>query len=276
MSPGAILISALAILAWLLFAAACSALRRHSPRADIPGQLIWAVLVAYVHLMHRVRYSGLELIPRATPIPGAPGTWRNSPGPLIIVANHTAGIDPILLNRACSFDIRWMMLRTMMPPSLNWFWTWLGIIAVGPTGQDAQAARIAIRHLKDGGGGGGGVIGVFPEGGIERPHRHIMPFEPGIGLLVSRSKARVLLAVIDGTPKAPNAYLSLCIPSRSHVRFIALIDYAHTNLGAAEIAADLHERVRAALGWPLAAGWETPIARPTQSHATTDSGVKSA
>ena len=267
MPPGAILITSLALLTWLLFAAACHALHRRSPRADIPGQIVWAILVAYVHLVHRVRYQGLELIPRTHPIPDAPNGWRNASGPLIIVANHTAGIDPILLNRACPFDIRWMMLRTMMPPSLNWFWEWLGIIAVGPSGQDAQAARIAIRHIKD-----NGVIGVFPEGGIERPVRHVLPFESGVGLLVSRSKARVLLAVIDGTPNAPNAYLSLCMPSRSRVRFIALIDYAHTNLGAAQIAADLHERTRKALNWPLAPGWQSPPHAP----ATTDSGVKTA
>ena len=281
MSPGTILILCLALLAWLVFAAACHALHR-MPRRDVRGQLVWAVMLLVVRLIHRVRYTGLELIPPTEPTEESTNVWKRRPagGPLIIVANHTAGIDPLLIHAACPFHIRWMMLRTMMPPSLNWFWDWLGIIAVGPTSQDAQAARIAIRHLKDGSGGGGegggeggGVIGVFPEGGIARPYGCIMPFEPGVGLLVSRSKARVLLAVIDGTPDAPNAYLSLCLPSRARVRFLALIDYAHTDLGASEIAADLRERARRALNWPLASGWETP-SNPARPAATTDSGVK--
>lgn len=265
MSPAGQLLIGLAILAWLLFAAACGALRR-TPRRDVPGQLVWAALFLYVRLVHRVRYTGLGLAPRGRATDQNTHVWTHEGGPLIIVANHTAGVDPLLIHLACPYEIRWMMMRTMMPPAFDGFWEWMGVIAVGPSGQDAQAARVAIRHLKE-----GGVIGVFPEGGIERPARHVLPFEPGVGLLVTRTKARVLLAVIEGTPDAPNAYLSLFMPSRSRVRFVTLADYSETKLGAAEIAADLQARAAAALGWPTAAKSSTG---DPHTHRTTDSGGK--
>lgn len=265
MSPAAQILIGLALVAWLLFAAACSALRK-TPRRDVPGQLVWGVLFVYVRLMHRVRFTGLELVPRGQRTDPNTHLWKREGGPLIIVANHTAGIDPLLIQLACPYLIRWMMMRTMMPRALDGFFEWLGVIPVGPSGPDAQAARVAIRHLKE-----GGVIGVFPEGGIERPARHVLPFEPGVGLLVTRTKARVLLAVIDDTPDAPNAYMSLFMPSRSRVRFVTLADYSATTLGAAEIAADLHARAVRALGWPTAAGLRQDN---PDTHRTTDSGGK--
>ena len=46
------------------------------------------------------------------------------PGPLVVVGNHTAGIDPLLVQSACIFEIRWLMLSEMMVggPTLQALW----------------------------------------------------------------------------------------------------------------------------------------------------------
>ena len=98
----------------------------------------------------------------------------------------------------------------------------------------------------------GGAIGIFPEGGIERPARTLLPFQPGVGFVVRRTGARVLPVWIDGTPMAlPTAWASLVTPSRARVRYGDLIDYSGTKLSAEEIAKDLQRRYSDWSGWPL-------------------------
>jgi 1-acyl-sn-glycerol-3-phosphate acyltransferase len=95
----------------------------------------------------------------------------------------------------------------------------------------------------------GGVVGIFAEGGLERPPEHINPYLPGVGLLILKGKARVLPVVISGTPKVDEAYASLFIPSRSRVRFLPVRDFTGAGLSAAEIATSLEEEAAHAQGW---------------------------
>jgi 1-acyl-sn-glycerol-3-phosphate acyltransferase len=220
------------------------------PRRPIPGQ-DWAdVLIAgsilvlfrvYFRCFHRVRYEGLEHLRRAE------GHVLDSSRPVIVIANHTAGIDPLLVqNMTRRFEPRWMMARDMRVPALEPLWRWSRIIDVERRDSDSVSAREALRHLAQ-----GGVLGLFPEGGIERPPRRLLPFQPGIGLLIKRSGAVVLPVIIEGTPAVDPAFASLWHPSRPRVRYMPLQDYAGTPLKPAEIAADLQRRYLEWTGWPL-------------------------
>jgi len=201
---------------------------------DVATGLVVRGIQLYVRLVHNLRMEGVENIP---PADGSP---------LILVANHTAGVDPALIQAAIPYDPRWMMGSDMMVPGLNWLWELARIIPVERFGEgDAAALRSALKHLK-----AGGVIGVFPEGTIERPPRRILPFQPGVGLMIRKSGARVLPVVIDGTPQVDPAWASLWRTSRSVVRFLPVIDYSTTKLGAQEIADDLRARYVNATGWP--------------------------
>lgn len=95
------------------------------------------------------------------------------------------------------------------------------------------------------------VLGIFPEGGIERPENQLLPFLPGVGLLIKRSKALVLPALIDGTPRVDPAFAALWHTSTSRVRFGEPIDYDQTDLKPAEILDDLQQRYLDWSGWPL-------------------------
>lgn len=229
---------------WLIWAAAAHAILRVSVRTGDPWAGL-AIIVIRLHarLVQRLRVEGREHIPRG----------RN-PGPLVVVANHTAGVDPPLVQAACGFEITWMMARDMQSPRLEWLWELARVISVtrveesdgnGGTsrrGSDSAAARTAIRLLK-----AGGVVGVFPEGRIALPGR-IVPFSPGVGLLVARSGARVLQVVIEGTRRSETMTGSL-LPARARLRFLPMRDY--TGMSAAEIASDLEQRLIAETGWRL-------------------------
>lgn len=204
---------------------ACRALL-DNPRGDLGLGLIWHAARLYSVLVHRVRVVGRE---------HAPGN-RNA-GPLILVANHTAGVDPVLIQAALPFEIRWLMAQDMRHPWGEWLWDLTRIIFVSRDAPSPAGTREAIQHLRD-----GGVLGVFPEGGIERPRGVVRPFLPGIGFLIRRTGAPVLPVVVEGTPDADAAWGSLYKPSRATVTFMRPIDYRDSGLDTAGITEDLRRR----------------------------------
>lgn len=211
------------------------ALSRHpSPTGTFCSNVAYGLAHLYARLVHRLEVRGREHIP---PGPDA--------GPLIVVANHTAGIDPILTSSACPFQIRWIMAQDMRLPWLNWFWRWQRVIFVSRTGRDRGSVREALAHLRS-----GGVIGIFPEGGLERPPRQILPFRRGVGLLIAKAGVPVLPVFIDATPQVDPAWASLWTPSRSKVEFAPVIDYASAGFDAVQIAEDLRRRYLTWSGWP--------------------------
>ncbi|TVQ76345.1 MAG: 1-acyl-sn-glycerol-3-phosphate acyltransferase [Phycisphaeraceae bacterium] len=232
--------TALFLLLWLRFALLVRDFQRLSLRGgDVEtGAWVWMFRV-YARLMQRMRVEGSEHVPTLDSLAGRA---------LVVVPNHTAGVDPVLVQAAigAAFETRWMMAEDMRAPGLQWLWDYGRVIFVDRSARDTRAMREALRHLKD-----GGVLGVFPEGHIERPPRQILPFKGGIGMLVSRTKALVLPAVIEGTPQCDPAWASLWRFGRARVRFLPLIDYQERGVPAAEISEDLRGVFVEATGWPV-------------------------
>lgn len=203
-----------------------------NPRQDVLWGIARILARVYARVVHRVTVEGIHNVP-----------FEPHPGRLIVTVNHTSGVDPILVQAACPFDIRWMMAADMQFEFLRWAWEFLRVISVDRQGRDTGSAREAIRHLRS-----EGVIGIFPEGAIERPRERIMPFFPGVGLLISRSQAPVLPVLIKGTPHTRTAWMSLIVRSRATVRFYPIIRY---EAGSPEqITRDLRSRYFEWSGWP--------------------------
>ncbi len=170
---------------------------------------IHLVATWFVRIVHRVRIEGL---------PAQQG-WADCGGS-IVVANHVSGVDPVLLQVAFPRETRWMMDRTMMVPSLGFFWKFLRIIPVDTEESKTTvgAIRDAMRHLNS-----GGVLGIFPEGQIARPPGRVLPFLPGMGTLAARTRVTTFVFVIDGVPACGSAFVGLIRPSRARVRLIAIL-----------------------------------------------------
>ncbi len=166
------------------------------------------------------------------------GAFDDLGGPMIVVSNHTAGVDPILVSLAVPTKISWLMADDMRLPGMGWFWNWAGVIFIARNRHGRTGLRRARKHLDD-----GGVIGIFPEGKIERPAGQLLKFAPGVGVLVKRSGARVLPVLIEGTPtETANAWDSLWTRSNTRIRVMKPIDYSDSGMSNAEIAEDLHAR----------------------------------
>jgi 1-acyl-sn-glycerol-3-phosphate acyltransferase len=225
----------IAIATWLVFAAACRILAATSPRpGDMAAGFAHRVIKLYVNIVHPTTVVGACHIPRES-------------GPLIVVCNHTAGLDPALVQARCGFFIRWMMAKDMMLPQYREFWEWAEIIAVDRGARsDTGSAREAIRHLKN-----GGVLGVFPEGGIERPPGVLKPFMPGIGLIAARTNAPVLPVFIRDTPVVPQAWDSLWTPSHPSVTFGKVLSFP-PGVSASEVTREIQAWFCGVSGWTSA------------------------
>jgi 1-acyl-sn-glycerol-3-phosphate acyltransferase len=196
-----------------------------------------AVARPLARFIHRTRWDGFD-------------GFRTPAGGFIIVANHASGLDPPLMQFAVQRRVRFMMAREQMHPALDWFWRRLQVLPVTYTPADAAMFREAVRHVK-----GGGVVGVFPEGAIERPACVLAPFAEGTGTLVALTKAPVVLLWIHGTPTVGNALLDPLVPrGRAVVRYIGTYDFAAEGLRDAKaITGRLRAELAKASGWPMAA-----------------------
>nr|MCU0688622.1 hypothetical protein [Phycisphaerales bacterium] len=88
-----------------------------------------------------------------------------------------------------------------------------------PANRDLAGLREALRHVQS-----GAILGIFPEGRLCRHRGQIYPFAPGVGLLIAKSRAIVLPAVLREAPVCEHAYSSLIRPSRSVIEFMEPID----------------------------------------------------
>ncbi len=206
-----------------------------SPRGEFEAGVAFILGRWYVRLVHHLQVHGREHIPE-----------NRAPGPIIVVANHTAGIDPILIQAVCPFEIRWLMASDMRAPALEWFWKWQRIIFIGRDRSDnGVGMRTAIAHLRS-----HGVIGTLPEGGTERPPQQILPFNPGLGMMIRRSHARVLPVFIDGTPQVDPAWASLWKTSNARIEFGPMMSFERS-LSANEIATQIQQHFLDWSGWSL-------------------------
>lgn len=200
-----------------------------------------------IRLYWRVTYVGFEKLPEPP-----------TKGGLVVVSNHTSGLDPVLIEYRCNYDIHWMMWAAMMVPGVKQFVRWTGTIPINFAAADRTALRNCTKILK-----GDGVIGIFPEGGIVRPEKHIRPFMRGVGMLVATSKARVLLVHVSGIPERKSAFSSILFPCRARVEVVDLIDFEGER-DMTKITETLRTRLQAASGWPLE---DTPLVGDSSSES---------
>jgi len=212
-------------------------------RARSGERLVWggwlagleAVFRPLARFVHRTRWVGFE-------------GMKVPEGGFVVVANHASGLDPPLMQFAMPRRVRFMMAAEQMHPAFGAFWRGLGVLPVTYTAADAGMLREAVRHVK-----GGGVVGVFPEGAIERPPCVLAPFAEGTGTLVALTKAPVVVLWIHGTPTLGNALVDPFVPrGRAVVQYVGTFDFAAEGVRDPK---EITARLRAALA--KASGWAT-------------------
>lgn len=147
------------------------------------ASLAWSANRLLALAWHRTRVVGRCPVPKS--------------GPALLVANHTCGSDPIFLQAFTGRFVAWMMAEEFFGiPIASRIFRELGVIPVTRSGRDTAATRTALRMMAD----EGRVVGIFPEGRIERRRGEVLPFMPGVGLLARKARVPVIPACVVGPP----------------------------------------------------------------------------
>ncbi|MCE9590928.1 MAG: MFS transporter [Planctomycetes bacterium] len=198
-----VMIPALMVTAAVLALVALRGLWAEMTRGPMPSRVanvFYHFVRAYALVWHRVHWIGRAQLPMS--------------GPVILAANHTTGLDPFLMQTGCTRMVRWVMIGSYKFPLLKPMWDAIKPITVNQDGKDLSNLRQMLRVL-----GEDQVIGIFPEGGLQRELRQLQPFAAGIGLIAARSGAYVVPVWIDGTPMVHSMWRHFLRPSRSTVVF---------------------------------------------------------
>jgi 1-acyl-sn-glycerol-3-phosphate acyltransferase len=203
------------------------------PEIRGPLRALYEAIKLYCIVLYQLRIGNSASLPQS--------------GPAILIANHTCGIDHMLLQVSCRRLLGFMIAREYYEsPWLRWICSYVGCIPVNRDGRDLAAIRAALRALEN-----GRVLPIFPEGHIvPASGRRLDPMKPGSAYIAIRAGVPVVPAYIMGTPLTNEIIDSLLTPSRARVIFgrpIDLSDIPHSKAGDKAIQAVVSERFKEAL-----------------------------
>ena len=155
-------------------------------------------------------------------------------GPALLVSDHSSLTDPLVLFATAGRPIRFLTAREFYElPVVNWISKLCGNIPVSRSGFEIGPVRAMLHALAQ-----GDVIGIFPEGGIDK-YRKEEGYE-GIGFVALKSGAPVVpVSIAWDRPRPANLLRAMLTPARATVRYGAPIVFSHGT-------EDSHEQARAA------------------------------
>jgi len=110
--------------------------------------------------------------------------------------------------------IRWVMVNKNHYKILGFLWKTIDPIVIEEGKAPIRQLKTMLDALKN-----EEIAGIFPEGGLQRDHRNLQPFQPGIGMIAVRSGAKIIPVWITGTPRAKNMIWHFLRPSHCRVYF---------------------------------------------------------
>lgn len=118
-------------------------------------------------------------------------------GRIILAGNHTNYFDCILVGCATKRSVHYLAKDELMKGPLKIIFKNMGIIPVNRRTKDKAALETAVQYLND-----DKLIGIFPEGTINRTEDIIMPFKFGAVKMASETNTQIIPFVITGKYKA--------------------------------------------------------------------------
>ena len=145
-------------------------------------RIIRPIVTFLVKLVFRPNYIGLENIPKSCRI--------------ILAGNHTNNFDSPLLLSCTKRVIHYLAKEELTKGILGPGFKAMGIIPVNRSIHDKGALNNAINTLKE-----EKVIGIFPEGTINRTKDIIMPFKIGAVKMAHETDTQIVPFTITGEYK---------------------------------------------------------------------------
>jgi 1-acyl-sn-glycerol-3-phosphate acyltransferase len=116
-----------------------------------------------------------------------------STGPCIIAMNHESYLDPPLAGISCRRPIHFLARKTLLEwPVLGRIFPKVNVVPVDQERADMSALKTIIKLVK-----AGECAIVFPEG-ARTPDGKLQPAQPGLGLVIAKTRAPVVPMRIFG------------------------------------------------------------------------------
>ena len=146
----------------------------------------------YVRFWCRARRAGPCTIPRS--------------GPVILAANHTCGIDPIVIQAtALHRTIGFVVAKEYYEHRVaGWFMRQVGCVPIDRARPAKSFLAGCLKKLK-----AGECLGIFPQGTYVDPHEEQPEAKYGVGVLALRTGATVIPSHISGTTYRWNPFAAL-------------------------------------------------------------------
>jgi 1-acyl-sn-glycerol-3-phosphate acyltransferase len=224
------------------------------PRGPLPtaiSNVMWHVTRAFALVWHRLRWVGLHHVPAA--------------GPVLLASNHTTGLDPFLIQSAVPRRVRWIMTSKYRFKAAEPLWRQANPIVLPDGAGSREQVRQIVDALRS-----GDIVGIFPEGGLQREQRQLAQFQAGVVVIARRAGTPIVPVWISGTPRRKSMLWHFLQPSRSRVAFgqpFTVQRQGSTDQALAELRARMQS-----LAPPGEPGPATAEASPVAAGLNTHSG----
>lgn len=142
-------------------------------------RIVRPIVTFLVHIVFRPNYIGLENIPKS--------------GRIVLAGTHTNDFDSPLLMSCTKRVVHFLAKDSLTKGILGPAFKALGLIPVNRSIHDKGALKSAINTLEE-----EKVIGIFPEGTINRTDDLIMPFKIGAVKMAKETNSKIVPFVITG------------------------------------------------------------------------------
>lgn len=141
--------------------------------------------------LYRPTYLGINNIPKT--------------GSVILAGNHTSQLDPLLLMSSTNRCIHYMAKIELFKGPKKIFFQNVGIIPVDRSKKNPEALNLANKYLLD-----KKIIGIFPEGTINKTKDVIMPFKFGTVKMAKETNCVIVPFSITNKYKFLKKSVTIC------------------------------------------------------------------
>lgn len=136
--------------------------------------------------------------------------WLDLPekGGALVVANHQAGLDILLLVAACKRRVKFIAAKEYCEMKfLNRFFKQAGCIPVDRKNRNTFALQAALKAVED-----GEVVALFPFGGFHLPTDEEPKIKSGAAIIAKETKVPIYSVYISGLRNLGSDFTSIVFP----------------------------------------------------------------
>jgi 1-acyl-sn-glycerol-3-phosphate acyltransferase len=133
----------------------------------------------------------------------------------VLTANHRSSVDPFFIQLAARRRVHWMVAKEYCRhPLFGCILRPLQVIPTNRSGMDTAATKTAVRLTRQ-----GRLVGMFPEGRINRGQELLQPLRSGAAVVANRAQVPLIPLLIEGSPMGQMVWSPILMPARVTITF---------------------------------------------------------